>query len=190
MVAVRSTDGGVTLGDPVTIAPIQAKPARPFRAPPIPAADVDGAGRVMAVWQDCRFRPDCQANDIVVSRSTDGATWSPPVRVTRDGNAVMPTIGVEPGTGRLAIAYYALRPNGVDAELVTSRGRLELELPAATESAANVAHLDAGHDARPHAGRLHRRHVVARPAAGRLRARVAAAERKAAPGDLRRPRLT
>ena len=32
----------------------------------------------------------------------------------------MPTIGVEPGTGRLAIAYYALRPNGVDAELVTS----------------------------------------------------------------------
>jgi hypothetical protein len=33
----------------------------------------------------------------------------------------MPTIGVEPRTGRLAITYYALRPNGVDAELVTSR---------------------------------------------------------------------
>ena len=32
----------------------------------------------------------------------------------------MPTIGVEPGTGRLAIAYYAIRPNGIDAELVTS----------------------------------------------------------------------
>ena len=121
MVAVRSTDGGVTLGEPVTIAPIQAKPASPFRAPRVPAADVDGAGRVMAVWQDCRFRPDCQANDIVFSRSSDGATWSPPARVTRNRNAVMPTIGVEPGTGRLAIAYYALRPDGVDAELVTSR---------------------------------------------------------------------
>ena len=33
----------------------------------------------------------------------------------------MPTIGVEPGTGRLAIAYYAIRPDGIDAELVTSR---------------------------------------------------------------------
>jgi hypothetical protein len=32
----------------------------------------------------------------------------------------MPTIGVEPGTGRLAIAYYAIRRDGVDAELVTS----------------------------------------------------------------------
>jgi hypothetical protein len=33
----------------------------------------------------------------------------------------MPTIGVEPGTGRLAIVYYVLRPDGVDAELVTSQ---------------------------------------------------------------------
>ncbi len=120
MVAVRSIDGGVTLGDPVTIASFRSNDARPFRAPPIPAADVDGAGRVVAVWQDCRFRVDCQANDVVSSRSTDGTAWSSPARVTRGRDAVMPTIGVEPGTGRLAIAYYALRPNGVDAELVTS----------------------------------------------------------------------
>jgi hypothetical protein len=117
---VRSTDGGVTLGSPATIAKIQAKPATPFRAPPIPAADVDGSGRVVAVWQDCRFHPDCEANDVVFTRSSDAATWSAPVRVTRNGNAVMPTIGVEPGTGRLAIAYYTLRPDGVDAQLVTS----------------------------------------------------------------------
>ena len=32
----------------------------------------------------------------------------------------MPTIGVEPGTGRLAIVYYAIRSDGIDAELVTS----------------------------------------------------------------------
>ena len=102
--------------------PGQAGEAVP-RAPD-PAADVDGAGRVMAVWQDCRFRPDCQANDIVftsVDRRDD-------VVAARAGHArpatrSMPTIGVEPGTGRLAIAYYAIRPDGVDAELVTSRGR-------------------------------------------------------------------
>ena len=121
MLAVRSTDGGATLSAPVTIARIQAKPASPFRAPPVPAADLDGAGRVVAVWQDCRFHADCGSNDVVLSRSSDGAAWSQPVRVTRNGNAVMPTIGVDPGTGRLAIAYYALRPDGgVDADLVTS----------------------------------------------------------------------
>jgi hypothetical protein len=121
MVAVRSTDGAATLGAPATIASFQFKDVRPFRAPPIPAADADGAGRILAVWQDCRFRSDCQANDIVLARSPDGATWSQPVRVTHDRNAVMPTIGVEPGTGRVAIAYYVIRPDGVDAELVTSR---------------------------------------------------------------------
>jgi hypothetical protein len=121
MISVRSTDGGATLGEPVTLAKMQAKPTRPFRAPPVPAADVDGAGRVLAVWQDCRFHPDCEANDVVFSRSSDGTTWSQPTRVTQDGNAVMPTIGVEPGTGRLAIAYYAIRPDGIDARLVTSQ---------------------------------------------------------------------
>jgi hypothetical protein len=121
MIAVRSTDGGVTLGDPVTLAKFQSKPASPFRAPPLPAVDVDGAGRVVAIWQDCRFRSHCQGNDVVFTRSSDGTTWSQPVRITRDRNAVMPTIGVEPGTGRLAIAYYAIRPDGIDAELVTSQ---------------------------------------------------------------------
>jgi hypothetical protein len=120
MVAVRSTDGGVTLGSPVIVTGLRFREVRPFRAPPVPAADVDGAGRIVAVWHDCRFHTDCQANDIVFTRSTDGIAWSEPIRVTSGRDAVMPTIGVEPGTGRLAIAYYAIRPDGVDAELVTS----------------------------------------------------------------------
>ena len=49
MVAVRSTDGGVTLGRPVTIAEFDFRDARPFRSPPILAADIDGAGRITAV---------------------------------------------------------------------------------------------------------------------------------------------
>ena len=44
-------------------------------------------------------------------------------------------------------------------------------------------------DARTHARRLHRRLVGARTAAGGLRACLAAAQREAAKGDLRRPRL-
>jgi len=129
MVAVSSTDGGVTLGAPVVISTLQARDARPLRAPPLIAADVDPSGRVLAVWHDCRFRSGCAANDVVVSRSADGTTWSAPTRVTSGRNAVIPTVGVEPGSGRLAIAYYVIQPNGIDAELVTSTDGVRWSAP-------------------------------------------------------------
>jgi hypothetical protein len=120
MVSVTSTDGGVTLAEPVAISRLTPRDVRPFRAPPLIAAEIDGNGGVVAAWQDCRFRAGCAANDVVLSRSPDGRTWTDPVRVTAGREAVMPTIGVEAGTGRLAIAYYAIHRNGVDAEVVTS----------------------------------------------------------------------
>jgi hypothetical protein len=120
IVAVTSTDGGVTFNAPVTISDLQTKGTRPFRAPPLTAAELDSQGRVVVVWQDCRFNAGCAANDVVLSRSPDGVTWSAPARVTSSRNAAMPTIGVDPGTGRLAIAYYVIQRNGIDAELVTS----------------------------------------------------------------------
>jgi hypothetical protein len=120
MVAVTSTDGGATLGEPALISELTARSARPLRAPPLIAADVDGQGGVVVVWQDCRFRSGCAANDVVISRSADGRTWTTPSRVTAGRNAVLPPIGVEPGSGRLAVAYYAIHPDGIDAEVVTS----------------------------------------------------------------------
>lgn len=129
MVSVPSRDGGVTLGEPVVISDLQARDTRPLRAPPLIAADVDASGRVVAVWHDCRFRARCVANDVVVSRSADGAAWSQPARVTSGRNAAIPTIGVEPGTGRLAVAYYAIQRDGVDAELVTSADGVRWSAP-------------------------------------------------------------
>jgi hypothetical protein len=120
MVSVVSRDGGLTLDEPQLIARLHTRGVRPFRAPPLIAAEVERGGTVVVAWQDCRFRPGCAANDVVLSRSPDGVTWSPPRRVTTGRNAVMPTIGVEPSTGRLAIAYYAIHRNGIDAEVVTS----------------------------------------------------------------------
>ena len=120
MASVTSTDGGVTLDEPVRISVLTARDARPLRAPPLIAADLQRDGSVLVAWQDCRFRTGCTANDVVVSRSADGKQWTEPVRVTSGRNAVMPTIGVEPGTGRLAIAYYVIQRNGIDAELITS----------------------------------------------------------------------
>jgi len=120
MVSVTSTDGGVTLSGPAGISSLRPKDARPFRAPPLIAAELERGGTVLTAWQDCRFRPICSGNDVVISRSADGARWSAPVRITTGRNVVLPTIGVEPGTGRLAIAYYVIQRNGIDAELVIS----------------------------------------------------------------------
>ena len=120
IVAIVSTDGGQTLGAPVTVSDLRTSEVRPFRSPPLIAAEVDQQGAVLVTWQDCRYRAQCTANDIVLARSSDGSTWSPPVRLTARRNAVMPTIGVEPGTRRLAVLYYALYADGADAELITS----------------------------------------------------------------------
>ena len=120
MVSVVSNDGGVTLSGPVGISALTPRDARPFRAPPLIAAELERGGGVLTAWQDCRFRAPCNGNDIVISRSPDGSTWTTPERITTGRNVVLPTIGVEPGTGRLAIAYYVIQPNGIDAELVTS----------------------------------------------------------------------
>jgi hypothetical protein len=120
MVSVVSNDGGVTLGAPVGISPLRPKDARPFRAPPLISAELERGGSVLTAWQDCRFRANCSGNDVVISRSADGTTWSTPMRITSGRNVVLPTIGVEPGTGRLAIAYYVIQRNGIDAEVITS----------------------------------------------------------------------
>ncbi|MEO5575060.1 MAG: sialidase family protein [Gaiellaceae bacterium] len=129
MVSVTSTDGGVTLDQPVLISELKTRDTRPFRAPPLIAAEVEQSGAVLATWQDCRFRTGCSANDVVVSRSADGKTWTTPVRITSGRNATLPTIGVEPGTGRLAIAYYVIQRNGIDAELVTSADGMRWSSP-------------------------------------------------------------
>jgi hypothetical protein len=76
---------------------------------------VDAAGTVYVVWQDCRFRAACASNDMVLSTSPDGNTWTTPVRVPIDstGSTVdhfIPGLTVDPatsGTGaHLALAYY------------------------------------------------------------------------------------
>ena len=121
MVSLTSSDGGVTFSGPFGISSLATRNARPFRAPPLIAADLERSGDVLTTWQDCRFRSSCTGNDVVISRSSDGQTWSAPVRITSGRNVVLPTIGVEPGTGRLAIAYYVIQRNGIDAELVISQ---------------------------------------------------------------------
>jgi hypothetical protein len=86
-----------------------------LRAMPLPSAGIDAGGRVYVVWSDCRFRTNCAANDIVLSTSSDGLTWSSVARVPIDDVAgtvdhFIPGLAVDPSTSgataRLSLAYY------------------------------------------------------------------------------------
>jgi hypothetical protein len=112
----RSIDGGASWRATVLASAIQAHTvAGGLRTSPLPSAEVDGAGTVYVVWQDCRFRSGCAANDIVLSKSTSETTWGPVTRVPIDATTsavdhFIPGIGVDRSTSgasaRLGLTYY------------------------------------------------------------------------------------
>jgi hypothetical protein len=111
-----SNDGGVSYQGPFPVSFIQAHlVAGNLRVHERPSAEVDSTGKVYTVWNDCRFRAGCSSNDIVMSTSTDGQSWSPVVRIPIDPtnstvDHFLPGIGVEAGTGgptaHLGLLYY------------------------------------------------------------------------------------
>lgn len=111
-----STDGGVSWGRSVNIANINSHfDAGGLRNPNLPTAEIDAAGKVYVVWSDCRFRSGCSSNDIVMSTSTNGSTWTTPARipidpVTSTVDHFIPGIGVDHntsgGNANLTIVYY------------------------------------------------------------------------------------
>jgi hypothetical protein len=114
--AFVSTNGGTSYTGPNTIATIQSHPlSGGVRALDIMSDDVDANGKVYTVWYDCRFRSGCSTNDIVMSTSTTGQTWTAPVRIPIDlvsstVDHFLPGIAVEPGTSgataHLAVVYW------------------------------------------------------------------------------------
>ena len=113
--SVRSADGARTFSAPVTVSPTAFKPTAGLRAPPLPSAEVDVNGVVYVVWPDCRPSASCRYDQLVISRSADGITWSPATRIPtapRSARAdyVLPGIGADPArAGRLAVVYYVAR---------------------------------------------------------------------------------
>ncbi|WP_035792110.1 exo-alpha-sialidase [Kitasatospora mediocidica] len=127
-----STNGGASWGSSVQIATVShhtvsgleddaaadigtRSPRDTLRESSLPSAEIDASGTVYAVWSDCRFRSGCTSNDIIMSTSTNGTSWSTPVRVPIDAatstvDHFTPGVGVDPSssgsTARLGLTYY------------------------------------------------------------------------------------
>jgi hypothetical protein len=105
IVALRSNDGGKTF-TPSTVSDLQSANNDPMRAISLPSVEADSNGTLYATWADCRFRSGCSSNDLVLSTSTDGATWTSPARVTTGTDAFIPGLASDPAhPGRLAVVY-------------------------------------------------------------------------------------
>jgi hypothetical protein len=115
--AIRSTNGGKSWSTTVTIASVtNHQDDGGIRTSfDMPGATIDGSGKVYVVWSDCRFRSGCSSNDVVMSSSTDGKTWSAVTRIPIDPvnstvDHFLPGIGADPATSgsssHLTIVYY------------------------------------------------------------------------------------
>ena len=113
---INSNDGGATWNTPITIAlAFTHNVAGELRTDALPSAEMDGGGKIYLVWQDCRFIKNCAANDIVMTTSADGVTWSAVQRIPLDAKSAgvdhfIPGIAADPNTSgsaaHLALAYY------------------------------------------------------------------------------------
>jgi hypothetical protein len=112
--AARSTDGGNSWSTSF-VANQTSTGDQEMRDPPMPTAEVDSSGRVYVAWSDCMFESGCNANDIVMTSSTDGVSWTPVVRIPTDPlnsgvDHFIPGLAVDPNTGggaaHLALTYY------------------------------------------------------------------------------------
>ena len=116
LLAFNSTDGGATWSATTTITTISNHTvAGGLRTGPLPSAEIDAAGKVYVVWQDCRFRRGCKSNDIVMTTSTNGTAWTAVTRIPIDatGSKVdhfIPGLAVDSttsgSTAKLGLAYY------------------------------------------------------------------------------------
>jgi hypothetical protein len=117
--AYRSTDGGALWRSSVVVAQATSFADPGLRTSPLPSVGIDSAGKVYVAWEDCRFRTNCSSNDIVLSSSLDGVTWSAVTRVPIDSvssgrDHFNPGLAVDRtmsgSSTRLGIYYYFL-PN-------------------------------------------------------------------------------
>ncbi|HEU0028119.1 MAG TPA: sialidase family protein [Ktedonobacterales bacterium] len=116
LMAFTSGDGGASWSNAIIVTLHQFAPiSGNLRSGTLPSAEVDASGTVYVAFPDCRFEVKCAANDIVITTSSDGVTWTDPARVPADaiGSGVdhfIPGLAVDPSTSgsgaHLGLVYY------------------------------------------------------------------------------------
>ena len=194
--SVRSIDGGATFAPAARVASLEAEDVLGMRAPPLVTAAVDARGTVRVVWADCRFQEDCRSNDLALTTSSNGTTWTP---AARPGNRLAalhrrddPRRRRRRDERRARLlhppAAGRLRAGGVPGARRVARhaARGRVVRPATTVAPGDALRLARRYRPRRDGRRLHIRLVGRRQAARRARDRDGARERDAARGDLRR----
>jgi probable HAF family extracellular repeat protein len=116
MLSFTSTDGGASWTASTEISPITDHTvAGNLRSGQVPSAEIDALGTVYVVWANCRFRTNCSSNDLVLSKSSDGVTWTSPARIPIDPvnstvDHFIPGLAVDRttsgNTAHLTLTYY------------------------------------------------------------------------------------
>jgi hypothetical protein len=113
LIAVRSTDGGVTFEQPALVSALEERAIRRLRTGALTSVDIGSDGTIYAVWSDCRVR-ECEASDIVLARSPDGVRWTAPAAVPTGStdplvDYFLPAVAASRAGRKVAVLYHSLR---------------------------------------------------------------------------------
>jgi hypothetical protein len=117
MIAFRSTNGGKswTSSSVISNQDYRGEDGGLRDGFGMPTAQIDGGGKIYMVWPDCRFRSGCSTDDLVLTTSTNGTTWTKVARIPIDPisstvDHFIPGIGIDRTTSgktaHLAVTYY------------------------------------------------------------------------------------
>ncbi len=132
-----SDDGGATWNASVQISTRTSHAVPGVRTSPLPSAEINRDGVVYVVWQDRRFEPGGTANDIIMSTSADGTTWSAVTRIPLDpvGSNIdhfIPGLAVDRTSAGshtlLALTYYTEQPSGCTGSTCTIQANFSSSL--------------------------------------------------------------
>ena len=121
IIVFTSNNGGVSWNRTTTVAAVTSFSQNAyFKDDILLTPEVDSAGKVYLVWVDCRFERNCSGNDLVMSTSTNGVTWSAvqriPIAPIGSGvNYYVSGLGIDKDTSdptvHLGLAFYHYAAN-------------------------------------------------------------------------------
>jgi hypothetical protein len=119
---VVSANGGGNFSPESLVAPSRFFSSSRLRSGPFPSVEVGAGGVAYMAWPDCGLRPSCTGNDLLLSKSTGGLSWTAPVKIPLGpGNHVIDGLAADPGRpGRIAVAYYTESARKLDVRVAWS----------------------------------------------------------------------